>query len=137
MDDKKETIKTTRIAIVLLVLILTAAAGVFAYTLKLHGCYKNSVQVTAEIDDIAIDNQSNVQVTYKYIYDGKEYTTQRSSRVTEMKRGDKKEIKVNKNDESEILPCESETESILPFAAIDVLLLLFAWMLWSKCVKKK
>ena len=40
MDDKKETIKTTRIAIVLLVLILTAAAGVFAYTLKLHGYYK-------------------------------------------------------------------------------------------------
>lgn len=66
MDDKKEAI-ATRITIVLLVLILTAAAGVFAYTLKLHGCYKNSIQVTAEIDDIAIDNQSNIQVTYKYV----------------------------------------------------------------------
>lgn len=30
MDDKKETIKTTRIAIVFLVLFLIAAAGVFA-----------------------------------------------------------------------------------------------------------
>ena len=63
MDDKKETIKTTRIAIVFLVLFLIAAAGVFAYTLKLHGCYKNSIQVTAEIDDIAIDSQSNMQLT--------------------------------------------------------------------------
>ena len=72
MDNKKEAI-ATRITIVLLVLILTAAAGVFAYTLKLHGCYKNSIQVTAKIDDIAIDNQSNIQVTYKYTYNGKEY----------------------------------------------------------------
>lgn len=137
MDDKKETIKTTRIAIVLLVLILTAAVGVFAYTLKLHGCYKNSIQVTAKIDDIAIDNQSNIQVTYKYTYNGKEYTTQRSSRVTEMKRGDKKEIKISKTDKSEILPYESEIENILPFAAIDAMLLLLAWVLWLKCVKKK
>ena len=37
MDDKKEAI-ATRITIVLFVLILAAAAGVFAYTLKLHGC---------------------------------------------------------------------------------------------------
>lgn len=137
MDDKKETIKTTRIAIVLLVLILTAAVGVFAYTMKLHGCYKNSIQVTAKIDDIAIDNQSNIQVTYKYAYNGKEYTTQRSSRVTEMKRGDKKEIKISKTDKSEVLPYEHEAENILPFAAIDAMLLLLAWVLWLKCVKKK
>lgn len=132
MDDKKEAI-TTRITIVLLVLILTAAAGVFAYTLKLHGCYKNSIQVTAKIDDIAIDNQSNIQVTYKYTYNGKEYTTQRS----EMKRGDKKEIKISKTDMSEVLPYESEAENILPFAAIDAMLILLAWVLWLKCVKKK
>lgn len=132
MDDKKEAI-TTRITIVLLVLILTTAAGVFAYTLKLHGCYKNSIQVTAKIDDIAIDNQSNIQVTYKYTYNGKEYTTQRS----EMKRGDKKEIKISKTDMSEVLPYESEAENILPFAAIDAMLILLAWVLWLKCVKKK
>lgn len=139
MDDKKETIKTTRIAIVFLVLFLIAAAGVFAYTLKLHDCYKNSIQVTAEIDDIAIDSQSNVQVTYRYTYDGKEYTTQRSSRVEEMKRGDKKEIKISKANKSEVLPYESEIENILPFAAIDAMLLLLAWVLWLKlkCVKKK
>ena len=136
MDDKKEAI-ATRITIVLFVLILTAAAGVFAYTLKLHGCYKNSIQVTAEIDDIAIDNQSNIQVTYKYTYNGKEYATQRSSRVEEMKRGDKKEIKISKTDKSEVLPYESEIENILPFAAIDAMLLLLAWVLWLKCVKKK
>lgn len=135
MDDKKEAI-ATRITIVLLVLILTAAAGVFAYTLKLHGCYKNSIQVTAEIDDIAIDNQSNIQVTYKYTYNGKEYTTQRSSRVEEMKRGDKKEIKISKT-KSEVLPYESEAEYILPFAAIDAMLLLLVRVLWLKCVKKK
>ena len=132
MDDKKEAI-ATRITIVLLVLILTAAAGVFAYTLKLHGCYKNSIQVTAKIDDIAIDNQSNIQVTYKYTYNGKEYTTQRS----EMKRGDKKEIKISKTDMSEVLPYESEAENILPFAEIDAMLILLAWVLWLKCVKKK
>lgn len=136
MDNKKEAI-ATRITIVLLVLILTAAAGVFAYTLKLHGCYKNSVHVTAEIDDIAIDSQSNVQVTYRYTYDGKEYTTQRSSRVEEMKRGDKKEIKISKADKSEVLPYESEIENILPFAAIDAMLLLLVWVLWLKCMKKK
>lgn len=136
MDNKKEAI-ATRITIVLLVLILTAAAGVFAYTLKLHGCYKNSVQVTAEIDDIAIDSQSNVQVTYRYTYDGKEYTTQRLSRVEEMKRGDKKEIKISKADKSEVLPYESEIENILPFAAIDAMLLLLVWVLWLKCMKKK
>ena len=119
------------------VLILTAAAGVFAYTLKLHGCYKNSIQVTAKIDDIAIDNHSNIQVTYKYTYNGKEYTTQRSSRVEEMKRGDKKEIKISKTDKSEVLPYEYEVENILPFAAIDAMLLLLAWVLWLKCVKKK
>ena len=136
MDDKKEAI-ATRITIVLFVLLLAAAAGVFAYTLKLHGCYKNSIQVTAEIDDIAIDSQSNVQVTYRYTYDGKEYTTQRSSRVEEMKRGDKKEIKISKTDKSEVLPYESEIENILPFAAIDAMLLLLVWVLWLKCVKKK
>lgn len=141
MNDKKET-TTTRIAIVLVVLILAAAAWVFVYTLSIHDCYKNSVQVTAKIDDIAIDSQSNIQVTYKYTYDGKEYTAQRSSRVEEMKRGDKKEIKISKTDKakvlpSDVLPYESETENILPFAAIDVMMLLFAWMLWSKCVKKK
>lgn len=120
-----------------LVLLMAAAAWVFVYILNIHDCYKNSVQVTAEIDDIAIDSQSNVQVTYRYTYDGKEYTTQRSSRVEEMKRGDKKEIKISKTDKSDVLPYESEIENILPFAAIDVMLLLFAWMLWSKCVKKK
>ena len=109
MWTKKKEAIATRITIVLFVLILTAAAGVFAYTLKLHGCYKNSIQVTAKIDDIAIDNHSNIQVTYKYTYNGKEYTTQRSSRV----------------------------ENILPFAAIDAMLLLLAWVLWLKCVKKK
>ena len=132
MDDKKEAI-ATRITIVLLVLIMTTAAGVFAYTLKLHGCYKNSIQVTAKIDDIAIDSQSNIQVTYKYTYNGKEYTTQRS----EMKRGDKTEIKISKTDMSEVLPYESEAENILPFAAIDAMLILLAWVLWLKCVKKK
>ena len=93
--------------------------------------------MTAEIDDIAIDSQSNVQVTYRYTYDGKEYTTQRSSRVEEMKRGDKKEIKISKTDKSEVLPYESEIENILPFAAIDAMLLLLVWVLWLKCVKKK
>lgn len=137
MDDKKETTKTTRIAIVLLVLLLAAAAGVFVYTLSIHDCYKNSAQVTAEIDDIAIDSQSNVQVTYRYTYDGKEYTTQRSSRVEEMKRGDKKEIKISKTDKSEVLPYESEAEYILPFAAIDAMLLLLVRVLRLKCVKKK
>lgn len=136
MDDKKEA-RTTRIAIILLVLLLAAAAGVFVYTLSIHDCYKNSVQVTAEINDIAIDNQSNIQVTYKYTYDGKEYTTQRSSRVEEMKRGDKKEIKISKTDKSKVLPYESEIENILPFAAIDAMLLLLAWVLWLKYAKKK
>lgn len=136
MDDKKEAI-ATRITIVLFVLILTAAAGVFVHTLSIHDCYKNSVQVTAEIDDIAIDSQSNVQVTYRYTYDGKEYTTQRSSRVEEMKRGDKKEIKISKTNKSEVLPYEYEAEYILPFAAIDAMLLLLVWILWSKYVKKK
>ena len=135
--NKKETTKTTRIAIVLLVLLLAAAAGVFVYTLSIHDCYKNSAHVTSEIDDIAIDSQSNVQVTYRYTYDGKEYTTQRSSRVEEMKRGDKKEIKISKTDKSEVLPYESEAEYILPFAAIDAMLLLLVWVLRLKCVKKK
>lgn len=137
MWTKKKEAIATRITIVLFVLILTAAAGVFVYTLSIHDCYKNSVQVTAEIDDIAIDSHSNVQVTYRYTYDGKEYTTQRSSRVEEMKKGDKKEIKISKTDKSEVLPYESETENILPFAAIDVMLLLLAWILWSRYMKKK
>lgn len=136
MDDKKEA-RTTRIAIILLVLLLAAAAGVFVYTLSIHDCYKNSVQVTAEINDIAIDNQSNIRVTYKYTYDGKEYTTQRSSRVEEMKRGDEKKIKISKDDKSKVLPYESEAENILPFAAIDVMLLLLACVLWLKYAKKK
>ena len=54
-----------------------------------------------------------------------------------MKRGDKKEIKISKTDMSEVLPYESEAENILPFAAIDAMLILLAWVLWLKCVKKK
>ena len=137
MDDKKETIKTTIIAIVLLIVLLAATAEIFACAIKIHDCYKNSVQVTAEIEDIAVDNQNNVQVTYKYSYDDKEYISNCSPLVTEMKRGDKKEIKISKTDKSEILPYESEAESLLPFVAIDITLIGFTWILWLSCVKRK
>lgn len=105
-DEIAERIQNTislfrKIACVLAVII--AAAFIFFHVRKDYNNYSGSQLVMAEVVDIEGTSDKNISVTYRYNIAGKEYESNKVQYTEKNKKGDKKEIRVKKNNPEVIL----------------------------------
>lgn len=104
--ERAERIQNTislfrKIAYVLAVMI--AAAFIFFYVRKDYNNYAGSQLVMAEVVDIEGASDENISVTYRYNIAGKEYESDKIQYTEKSRKGDKKEIRVKKNNPEIIL----------------------------------
>ena len=104
--ERDERIQNTislfrKIACVLAVMI--AAAFIFFHVRKDYNNYAGSQLVTAEVINVEGASDKNISVTYRYNIAGKEYESNKVQYTEKNKKGDKKEIRVKKNNPEVIL----------------------------------
>lgn len=85
------------------VLAVIAAAFMFFHMRKDYNNYAGSQLVMAEVVDIEGASDENISVTYRYNIAGKEYESDKIQYTEKSREGDKKEIRVNKNNPEIIL----------------------------------
>lgn len=90
-----------KIACVLAVII--AVAFIFFHVRKDYNNYSGSQLVTAEVINVEGASDKNISVTYRYNIAGKEYESNKVQYTEKNKKGDKKEIRVKKNNPEVIL----------------------------------
>lgn len=105
-DEIAERIQNTislfrKIACVLAVII--AAAFIFFHVRKDYNNYSGSQLVMAEVVDIEGTSDKNISVTYRYNIASKEYESDKIQYTEKIRKGDKKEIRVKKNNPEIIL----------------------------------
>lgn len=106
--ERDERIKNTislfrKIACVLAVII--AAAFIFFHMRKDYNNYAGSQLVMAEVINVEGADDENINVTYQYNIAGKKYESDKIQYTEKIKKGDKKEIRVKKNNPEVILKC--------------------------------
>ena len=104
--ERAERIQNTislfrKIACVLAVII--AVAFIFFHVRKDYNNYAGSQLVTAEVINVEGASDKNISVTYRYNIAGKEYESNKVQYTEKIKKGDKKEIRVKKNNPEVIL----------------------------------
>lgn len=104
--ERAERIQNTislfrKIACVLAVVI--AVAFMFFYVRHDYNNYSGSKLVMAEVVDIEGTSDGHINVTYQYNIAGKEYESDKIQYTEKIKKGDKKEIRVKKNNPEVIL----------------------------------
>ena len=104
--ERDERIQNTislfrKIACVLAVMI--AAAFIFFHVRKDYNNYAGSQLVTAEVINVEGASDKNISVTYRYNIAGKEYESDKIQYIEKIRKGDKKEIRVKKNNPEIIL----------------------------------
>lgn len=104
--ERDERIKNTislfrKIACVLAVII--AAAFIFFHVRKDYNNYAGSQLVMAEVINVEDTDNKNINVAYRYNIAGKEYESDKMQYTEKIRKGDKKEIRVNKNNPEIIL----------------------------------
>ena len=90
-----------KIACVLLVMI--AAAFIFFHVRKDYNNYAGSRLVMAEVINVEGTDDENINVTYRYSIAGKEYESDKIQYTEKIRKGDKKEIRVKKDNPKIIL----------------------------------
>mgnify|MGYP003201678619 FL=1 len=80
-----------------------AAAFMFFHMRKDYNNYAGSQLVMAEVVDIEGASDENISVTYRYNIAGKEYESDKIQYTEKSRKGDKKEIRVKKNNPEIIL----------------------------------
>ena len=100
-DRSKNTISLLRkLAFVLAVIV---AALMLFYAQKDYNNYAGSQLVMAEVVDIEGASDENISVTYRYNIAGREYESDKIQYTEKIKKGDKKEIRVKKDNPEIIL----------------------------------
>lgn len=104
--ERDERIKNTislfrKIACVLAVII--AAAFISFHVRKDYNNYAGSQLVMAEVINVEDTDNKNINVAYRYNIAGKEYESDKMQYTEKIRKGDKKEIRVNKNNPEIIL----------------------------------
>lgn len=104
--ERDERIKNTislfrKIACVLAVII--AAAFIFFHVRKDYNNYAGSQLVMAEVINVEGADDENINVTYQYNIAGKKYESDKIQYTEKIKKGDKKEIRVKKDNPEIIL----------------------------------
>lgn len=90
-----------KIACVLAVII--AAAFIFFHVRKDYNNYAGSQLVMAEVINVEDTDNKNINVAYRYNIAGKEYESDKIQCIEKIRKGDKKEIRVKKNNPEIIL----------------------------------
>ena len=85
------------------ILMVIAAAFMFFHMRKDYNNYAGSQLVMAEVVDIEGASDENISVTYRYNIAGKEYESDKIQYTEKSRKGDKKEIRVKKNNPEVIL----------------------------------
>lgn len=103
--ERAERIQNTisllrKIACVLAVIV---AAFIAFHAKSDYNKYAGSQLVTAEVIDVEGTSDENISVTYRYNIDGKEYESDKTQHTEKIKKGDKKEIRVKKDNPEVIL----------------------------------
>lgn len=75
----------------------------FFYVRNDYNNYAGSQLVTAEVINVEGASDKNISVTYRYNIAGKEYESNKVQYTEKNKKGDKKEIRVKKNNPEVIL----------------------------------
>lgn len=131
-DEIAERIQNTislfrKIACVLAVII--AVAFIFFHVRKDYNNYAGSQLVTAEVVDIEGASDENISVTYRYNIAGKEYESDKMQYLEKIKKGDKKGIRVKKNNPEVILKYNDINYAVLCDVLIGLCLeLAVLWM---------
>lgn len=104
--ERDERIKNTislfrKIACVLAVII--AAAFIFFHVRKDYNNYAGSQLVMAEVINVEGADDENINVTYQYNIAGKKYESDKIQYTEKIRKGDKKEIRVKKDNPEIIL----------------------------------
>lgn len=126
-DRSKNTISLLRkLAFVLAVIV---AALMLFYAQKDYNNYAGSQLVMAEVVDIEGASDENISVTYRYNIAGKEYESDKMQYLEKIKKGDKKGIRVKKNNPEVILKYNDINYAVLCDVLIGLCLeLAVLWM---------
>ena len=87
------------------ILMVIAAAFMFFHMRKDYNNYAGSQLVMAEVINVEGADDENINVAYRYNIAGKEYESNKIQYTEKIKKGDKKEIRVKKNNPEVILKC--------------------------------
>lgn len=85
------------------ILMVIAAAFMFFHMRKDYNNYAGSQLVMAEVINVEDTDNKNINVAYRYNIAGKEYESDKTQYTEKIKKGDKKEIRVKKNNPEVIL----------------------------------
>ena len=111
------------------VLAMIAATFMFFYARSDYNNYSGSQLVMAEVIDIEGDNDENIVVRYRYNIAGKEYESNKIQSPEKIKKGDKKGIRVKKNNPEVILKYNDINYAVLCDVLIGLCLeLAVLWM---------
>ena len=97
----QNTISLFRKAVCMLAMIV--AAFIFFYVRKDYNNYAGSQLVMAEVINVEGADDENINVTYRYNIADKEYESDKMQYTEKIKKGDKKEIRVKKDNPEIIL----------------------------------
>lgn len=85
------------------ILMVIAAAFIFFHARNDYNNYAGSQLVMAEVINVDGADDKNINVTYRYNIAGKKYESDKVQYTEKIKKGDKKEIRVNKGNPEVIL----------------------------------
>ena len=131
-DEIAERIQNTislfrKIACVLAVII--AVAFIFFHVRKDYNNYAGSQLVMAEVINVEGADNKNINVVYRYNIAGKEYESDKIQYLEKIKKGDKKGIRVKKNNPEVILKYNDINYAVLCDVLIGLCLeLAVLWM---------
>ncbi len=103
--ERAERIQNTmsRFKKIVYILMVIAAAFMFFHMRKDYNNYAGSQLVMAEVINVEDTDNKNINVAYRYNIAGKEYESNKVQYTEKIKKGDKKEIRVKKNNPEVIL----------------------------------
>ena len=103
--ERAERIQNTmsRFKKIVYILMVIAAAFMFFHMRKDYNNYAGSQLVMAEVINVEDTDNKNINVAYRYNIAGKEYESDKTQYTEKIKKGDKKEIRVKKNNPEVIL----------------------------------
>ena len=111
------------------VLLAIAVSLMFFYVRNDYNNYAGSQLVMAEVVDIEGASVENISVTYRYNIAGKEYESDKMQYLEKIKKGDKKGIRVKKNNPEVILKYNDINYAVLCDVLIGLCLeLAVLWM---------
>ena len=129
--ERVERIQNTmsRFKKIVYILMVIAAAFMFFHMRKDYNNYAGSQLVMAEVVDIEGASDENISVTYRYNIAGKEYESDKMQYLEKIKKGDKKGIRVKKNNPEVILKYNDINYAVLCDVLIGLCLeLAVLWM---------